>query len=164
MGRGWMMICSGNGNTKTDHGEILELSFSLIRTHITMAQLEFLAKYLENSTCEGEYKLQQFRQGRGGPMPVVTPITHLGPNTSSKPTLGRPNVTRNRLPTYRLQGCRQALTSSQPRLCRNRKTDTTSQPETVTEHRQPTWWNTFVVVWEASQGNNGNGEIPGEYT
>ena len=25
--------------------------------------LEFLAKYLENSTCEGEYKLQQFRQG-----------------------------------------------------------------------------------------------------
>ena len=60
-----MMICSGNGNTKTDHGEILELSFSLNRTliSITMAQLECLAKYLENSTCEGEYKLQQFRQG-----------------------------------------------------------------------------------------------------
>ena len=67
-------------------------------------------------------------------------------------------------PITRLQGCQRALTSSQPRLCRNRKTDTTSQPETVTEHRQPTWWNTFVVVWEASQGNNGNGEIPGEYT
>ena len=67
---------------------------------------EFLNKYEEIFLLQGEQgelKLQQLRDSpeRGGPMPGVTPITHLV-QALAEDNMGRPDVTtgvRNRLPT-----------------------------------------------------------------